>query len=282
MSNISTDFNQFEIIELWAKFGNEAAINIGCTGKLEEKPGVRTATKKCGSKIIKEIHRGDGTVEVKITGHCKYSVYNKAFGMTPTGLKTGVHAYGYGSAHPEFLITAKVKNEDGDVMYKAYPRCGMSDTPTIVIDNESEDVAAVELTMRGLPDDNNMCMYNAVETELTDNDVKTSWLSNFSASLVSTSATAPVTPTIGTDLSSTATGTAGSNKTLTIAASVTDDGTLRYQWYKDGESVAGANSDSYTLSNPSSGTYDIMCIVTNHLGGATAAKASTVCALTIS
>lgn len=91
------------------------------------------------------------------------------------------------------------------------------------------------------------------------------------------------TPTITTDLDSTEEVAEGGDLTLTIAASVTDGGTLSYQWYKGDDAISGATSASYTINDATSadeGNYK--CVVTNTLGSDTATATSTVCAVSLS
>ena len=61
--------------------------------------------------------------------------------------------------------------------------------------------------------------------------------------------------------------------TLTIAAEVSDGGTLTYQWYKDDAAIAGATESSYTPS-VEVGSAVYYCVVTNTLGEANATAQS--------
>ncbi len=88
--------------------------------------------------------------------------------------------------------------------------------------------------------------------------------------------TGAAAPTFSTDLSASQTGYA----TLTVNATVTDGGTVSYQWYKKGvggaedEAVSGATSATYTPTE--AGTYYV--IATNTLStGAKATAKSTEC-----
>ena len=97
-----------------------------------------------------------------------------------------------------------------------------------------------------------------------------------------------VVPTIGTDLSSTDTATHGTAKTLTVAATVSDSGTLSYQWFKQADSnaepeaVSGANAASYTFTPAAAGSAIYYCVITNTKNSTVASKMSTKCTLTIS
>ena len=77
-------------------------------------------------------------------------------------------------------------------------------------------------------------------------------------------------PTFGTNLSASQAGYA----TLTVNATVSDGGTVTYQWYKGGEAISGATSATYTPTE--AGVYYV--IATNTLSnGAKATTKSTEC-----
>ncbi len=82
----------------------------------------------------------------------------------------------------------------------------------------------------------------------------------------------PVSPTVNTNFG-TVTRTYELNATdiqaLEIKASVTDSGSISYQWYKNGEKITGETSSTYTPTTTSSGTFTYYCIVTNTLNGKT-------------
>ncbi len=70
--------------------------------------------------------------------------------------------------------------------------------------------------------------------------------------------------------------------TLSVTADKSDDGTLSYQWYKDGASVDGATSNSLVLSNATTddaGSY--YCVVTNTLGDSIQSSQSSTCTVVI-
>lgn len=59
--------------------------------------------------------------------------------------------------------------------------------------------------------------------------------------------TAAAAPTVGNPTG--ASKTAGQSVTFTTSSSSTDGGTLSYQWYKDGNAIAGATGSSYTIAS---------------------------------
>lgn len=91
----------------------------------------------------------------------------------------------------------------------------------------------------------------------------------------------PVEPTITTQPVS-ATYELGATATaLQIQASVSDGGTLTYQWYKNGSVISGATSTSYTPDISASGSNSYYCIVTNTLNGNIKTKTSNTITITV-
>jgi len=91
------------------------------------------------------------------------------------------------------------------------------------------------------------------------------------------------TPVIGTQPAALTEISSGQTAALSIAASVTDGGTLSYQWYKSasgsnsgGTAITGADSDSYTTeSSLPDGLHYYYCVVTNNNDAATGSKVAT-------
>jgi hypothetical protein len=93
------------------------------------------------------------------------------------------------------------------------------------------------------------------------------------SSVASLGVNAPaVAPSITTQPAS-ATVTAGSGVTFTVAAS--GDAPLSYQWQKDGTAISGATSASYTIASAQTGDAgSFTCVVTNSAGSATSNAAT--------
>ena len=90
------------------------------------------------------------------------------------------------------------------------------------------------------------------------------------------------TPSFTADLESDRSVQEGTVLTLSVAAAVSDGGTLSYQWYKDEQAIAGATSASYTIKfiqKSDEGSYKV--VVTNTLNGEKATASSSVCAVTV-
>jgi len=130
--------------------------------------------------------------------------------------------------------------------------------------------------------------YVVVKSTITNNGdggTKTSTVTSSVATVTVNSATA--TPTIssqpaGATYTQNATATA-----LSVTASVTDNGTLSYQWYRNttnstsGGTAVGTNSSSYTPITTSTGTYYYYVVVTNTKNSIPATTTSSTAAVTV-
>jgi hypothetical protein len=182
-------FSEFEVKESTVKFSGETtAEKLGCVGKLGETLNAKTVSKKCEGVVVKSRTKGDGTGEISFTLHMKESAFKKMFGMTNDGFKTGIYAYGQNSRHKEFCYTCKVLDEDGNIKYKAYPRCCVTSGINRSIENGVEEVAEIEVTAAIMPDDSGNGMYEALATEL-DATTASNWLEKFDATLIAKSTT---------------------------------------------------------------------------------------------
>ncbi len=89
-------------------------------------------------------------------------------------------------------------------------------------------------------------------------------------------------PTFNVDLESAKTVGVGESLTLSVEASVSDGGTLSYQWYKNDELIPGATSPEYSLVGRTKTVDNYKVVVTNAKSGMIYSNAtSTVCAVTV-
>ena len=178
-------FSEFEVKNTSIKFdGEEAAIKVGCVGSMEETMNSKTITKKCEGVVVKSVSRGDGTGELALSLHMRYDLFLKSYGMASDGLKDGVYAYGKNSIHKPFCLTCEVLDEDGIKKLKAYPKCVITTGVSRKVENGAEEVAEMELTVSVMPDEFGNGVYEAIESKLTDESIKTAWLNNFTPALV--------------------------------------------------------------------------------------------------
>lgn len=185
-------FSDFEVEELGIKFNGKTKFEtMGCVGSAEESLEVKTVSKKCRGVVAKTRTKGTGTGEVKLSLHMPYDIFTTAYGLEATGLKEGVRAYGQLSIHKEFCMVQKVSDEDGNVKYKAYPKCMIKDGISRKVENGAEEVAELEVTISIMPDELGYGMYEALESDITDGKIKTDWMTAFTPDLVKASAAPP-------------------------------------------------------------------------------------------
>lgn len=179
-------FSEFEIKKCSIRFKNatEPAKIIGCVGSCEESMNVKTITKRCEGVVVITITKGDGTGELKLSLHMKYDAFIEAYGMEFENLKDGVYAYGRNSVHKHFCFTYQAIDEEGDIKLKAYPNCVISTGFARKIENGGEEVAEMELTIAVNPDEEGVGVYEAIESNIKDEELKSKWLTEFSAELV--------------------------------------------------------------------------------------------------
>ena len=181
-------FSEYEIKETSIKFKDDEKSNrAGCVGSLEETLDSKVITKKCeGIESVVAV-KGKGTGELKVSIHMPYEMYNKIYGMNLNSLITGVVGYGQKSIHNKFALTGKVYDEEGNCKLKAYPNCIMKEGIARKIENGSEEIAEIDLTISLNPDEEGFAMYEALVSGLdtgTADELTESWMTNFTTDLV--------------------------------------------------------------------------------------------------
>lgn len=182
-----TVFSEVEVRRLGIKFPDTQKADVNeCIGNAEEEMEVKTVTKKCRGVVTKSRTKGTGKGTLKITGHVQQDVFASMYGMEQTGLKEGVIAYGMNSLHPVVCITMEVLDEDDNKKYKAYPQCTIQSALARKIEAGTEEIAEIELEITIMPDEYGNGLYEAVESDLKDEDLKTKWMEEFTSKLVQT------------------------------------------------------------------------------------------------
>ena len=170
-------FSEYELREMGIKFTNGSAYQtVECIGSCEEELESRTITKKCRGNVAKTKTKGTGNGTLKISAHIPYELYVQAYGMELDTLKEGIKAYGQDSVHESFSVTQLVKDEDGNVKYKAYPNCVIQSGIARKIENGAEEVAELELEIAVMPDEYGIGMYEALASE---SSAVTNWMTAF-------------------------------------------------------------------------------------------------------
>lgn len=184
MSFSSADvYSYFECDQLAMKVaGDEAYTRDDCVGTLSVERETKTVTKSCRGVVKKRKTKptGNGTINLKM--HIKMALYRKIHAMTNEGLQPGIYAFDNTEPMPEFSMTARVKDEDDNIMFLGYPRCKIEEINSMEIENGAEEVAEVEMTVSYMPDDHNKGEYQALEVELTGDVLNAdNWMTDFSS-----------------------------------------------------------------------------------------------------
>lgn len=178
-------YSPYEVDQLAIKVaGDESFTRDDCVGKLTVERETKTVTKSCRGVVKKRKTKATGNGTVTLSMHVKLELYRKINGMTNSGLQPGVYAFDNTVAMPEVSILARVKDEDDNIMYKAFPRCKVEEINTMEIENGSEEVKEVEMKLSFMPDDYNKGEYEALAEELTGNVLNAdNWMTSFSSAL---------------------------------------------------------------------------------------------------
>ena len=176
-------YSYFECDQLAMKVvGDEAYTRDDCIGSLNVERETKTVTKSCRGVVKKRKTKptGNGTIELKL--HMKLALYRRVNAMTNEGLQPGVYAFDNTKSMPELALTARVKDEDDNVMFLGYPRCKVEEINKLEIENGAEEVAEVEMKLSYMPDDFNKGEYQALEAELTGDALNAeNWMTAFSS-----------------------------------------------------------------------------------------------------
>ena len=176
-------YSYFECDQLAMKVaGDEAYTRDDCIGSLNVERETKTVTKSCRGVVKKRKTKptGNGTIELKL--HMKLALYRRINAMTNEGLQPGVYAFDNTQYMPELALTARVKDEDDNIMFLGYPRCKVEEINKLEIENGAEEVAEVEMKLSYMPDDFNKGEYQALEAELTGDVLNAkNWMTAFSS-----------------------------------------------------------------------------------------------------
>jgi len=176
-------YSYFEADQLAIKVaGDEAYTRDDCIGSIEVERETKTVTKSCRGVVKKRKTKptGNGTITLKM--HIKLGLYRKLNAMTNEGLQPGVYAFDNTVSMPEASLTARVKDEDDNIMFLGYPRCKVEEIGKLSIENGAEEVAEVEMKLSYMPDDYNKGEYQALSDELTGSALTAeNWMTSFSS-----------------------------------------------------------------------------------------------------
>lgn len=177
-------FSDFEAKKIGVKFEDSEKYEFAeCIGSDEDAADVKVITKKCRGVVRKKRVKPTGTGVKKLSLHCPWDWYVKAFGMKLATLIDGVYAYGEESVHEPFSMTELVEDEDGNEKLKAYPNCVIETGKATKIENGGEEVAEIELEISYMPDEFGNGQYEALASEI-DEEVAEKWLEEFTPEMV--------------------------------------------------------------------------------------------------
>ena len=178
-------YSYFECDQLAMKVaGDEEYTRDDCIGSLNVERETKTVPKSCRGVVKKRKTKptGNGTIELKL--HMKLALYRRINAMTNEGLQPGVYAFDNTQSMPELALTARVKDEDDNVMFLGYPRCKVEEINKLEIENGAEEVAEVEMKLSYMPDDYNKGEYQALEDELTGDVLNAdNWMTDFDSDI---------------------------------------------------------------------------------------------------
>lgn len=177
------EFENYKIQEGSLQFDNNTAISFGCIGTVDASSNTEEVVKKCEGVVVKKKKRITD-MTVAITGHAKIPASRKIIGLSNEGLKTGIYAYGTDSFSAPFTFAAKIIDMDGNVKYIAFPKIENTKGLSVKVDNGVTEIAMDDFEFSAMIDSNNKFYYEAYESELEDETVKSKWLTNFTPELV--------------------------------------------------------------------------------------------------
>lgn len=181
-----TVYSRYEVRKIGVKPSKaEETIIAECVGSFEDEMEVKVVTKNCRGVPQKVRPRGTGAGTVTLSLHMPIKMYKAMFAMERDDLATGVMGYGNKNLHEAFCLTGDVFDEDDVEMLVAYPNCIMQTGPNSSIENGADEVAEVEVEISVMPDVNGYGKYEALVSELTEEeDIKKKWMSEFTPELV--------------------------------------------------------------------------------------------------
>lgn len=181
-------FSEAEVSEIGIKIEGATKADISkCVGTAEEEMEVKTVTKRCKGVVTKSRTKGTGKGTVKLSLHMAQDLFASLFDMENEELADGVIGYGDTSVHPVFCLTEKLEDEDGNIKYKAYPKCSIQTGFSRKVENGAEEISEIEIEIAVMPDDNGFGLYEAVATDITES-IQAAWMENFTPELVTAGA----------------------------------------------------------------------------------------------
>lgn len=161
---------------------NEGTIDVlDCIGMMQAETTVRTKTKTC-SGATKDEKSYPQFLTVTATAYVGLETMRTLTGMHNEGLKAGVYAYGLASKAPSLVVTARLLDDMEDLeKIVAFPNASVSRGLAFTVDNDTDEVAKVDLEFKAMLDEKGNFYY---EKEVKDESDVESWEAGFTTSLV--------------------------------------------------------------------------------------------------
>ncbi|WP_256758450.1 S-layer homology domain-containing protein [Cohnella sp. WQ 127256] len=194
-----------------------------------------------------------------------------SIGTQPTGATVNE-----GASSPSFSVSATV-NDGGTLSYQWYNNTTSSNSGGTAISGATSESYAAPTTTAGTT------YYYVVVTNTNSSATgnQTATVTSGVATVTVNALTNAATPSIGTQPTG-AMVNEGSSTPLSVAATVSDSGTLSYQWYSNtansnsgGTVINGATSASYAAPTTTAGTAYYYVVVTNTNSSATGNQTAT-------
>lgn len=185
----STSYEEYQIKNVGIRFFNadgtlKEMVKFGCVGTLSQEPETQEVVKNCGLETLKKITK---TTQLNLTveGHIEKEIARTIFPLTTEGLKEGIYAFDKDAVAPNFLIVAEVVNLDNtEKKYVAYPNVVNASGFVKELDNSATELAYLSLDMTAMFDKYGKAYYEGYESEITDTDTKSTWLTEWTSDLM--------------------------------------------------------------------------------------------------
>lgn len=154
---------------------------LDCVGMIQAEPTMRTKTKTCnGATKDERVYVQYQTVTV--TAYVSIEAMRTLTGMHSDGLAEGVFAYGISSKAPALTITARLL-DDMEELEKivAFPHASISTGLQFTVDNDSDEVAKVDLVFKAMMDEKGNFYYEKQVDSPTDAE---EWEAGFTTAMV--------------------------------------------------------------------------------------------------
>ncbi|MDR2710099.1 MAG: putative Ig domain-containing protein [Burkholderiales bacterium] len=205
-----------------------------------------------------------GTASFDVTFYVR--TYGVSLSQTGT-LDFGSATFGYAAQTPQAVTVTNTGNQATGTL-----TVGVSNTDFVISNNNvSGGLAAGALNTFSVAPALGLAAgtHTATVTVTGSNGISASFTVTFTVKVDAE------TPTISSQPQSASYTQNDSATALTVAANVTDGGTLTYQWYNASGAITGAIGTSYTTSTTATGTFTYYVIVTNTNNAATGATTAT-------